>query len=79
MNQMYALAESAKSEAKKQEDDRTRRKLLIAVASSIPGESDDCVVRLSGDQAEEHGADDGQSPEEEARSEDGGETISNYA
>ena len=47
-NEMYALAEAAKSEARKQEDERTRRKLLIAVASSLPGEAEDCVVRLSG-------------------------------
>ena len=53
LNQMYALEEAAKSAAK-QEDDRTRRKLLIAASSSLPGENEDCVVRLSGDEEGEH-------------------------
>ena len=74
-NEMYALAEAAKSEAQKREDERTRRKLLIAAASSLPGENEDCVVRLSGDdtgeqQAEAQGGEDGQNPEEQASGED---------
>jgi len=82
-NEMYALAEAAKSEAKKQEDERTRRKLLIAAASSLPGENEGCVVRLSGDDAGEQGKDaqggedgNGQNPEEEAGGED---VLSDYA
>jgi hypothetical protein len=67
-NEMYALAEAAKSEAKKQEDERTRRKLLIAAASSLPGENEGCVVQLSGDDAGAQGGETGeeQNPEEEA-------------
>ncbi len=83
-NEMYALAEAAKSEAKKNEDERTRRKLLIA-AAALPGENDDCVVRLSGDDTSEQHAEaqgeeegDGQNPEEEASAEDGGDVISDY-
>jgi len=72
-DEMYALAETAKSEAAKQEDDRTRRKLLIA-ASALPGENDDCVVRLSGDDEGEHQAEgqggESENPEEEASGED---------
>lgn len=74
-NEMYALAEAAKSEAKKQEDERTRRKLLIAAASSLPGEAEDCVVRLSGGEAEAQGGEDGQNPEEEG----GEDVLSDYA
>ncbi len=72
LNQMYALAEAAKSEAKKQEDERTRRKLLIAASSSLPGENEDCVVRLSGDAEREQGGEsgEGQNPGEEASGED---------
>ena len=71
LKEMYALAEAAKSEAKKKEDERTRRKLLIA-ASALPGENEDCVVRLSGDEAEEQGGEDGdgQNPGEETSGED---------
>ena len=82
-NEMYALAEAAKSEAKKQEDERTRRKLLIAAASSLPGEAEDCVVKLSAnhegeEQAEAQGGEDGdgQNPEEEPGGED---VLSDYA
>lgn len=82
LNQMYALEEAAKSEAQR-EDDRTRRKLLIAAASSLPNEGDDCVVRLSGEDGDESGAEahggEGKNPEEEASAEDGGEIISDYA
>jgi hypothetical protein len=76
-NEMYALEAAAKSEAKKSEDERTRRKLLIAAASSLPGEAEDCVVRLSGEaEGEQHaeaqgGEDrDEQNTEEEASGED---------
>ena len=74
-NEMYALAEAAKSEARKQEDERTRRKLLIAAASSLPGEEEGCVVRLSGEaegdqHAEAQGGEEAQNPEEEASGED---------
>jgi hypothetical protein len=85
LNQMYALEEAAKSEAQR-EDDRTRRKLLIAAASSLPNEGDDCVVRLSGEDeggpgAEAQGGETGdeQNSGEEASEEDGGEIISDYA
>ena len=89
LNQMYALEEAARSEAQR-EDDRSRRKLLIAAASSLPNEGDDCVVRLSGEdgsedsgeqEAEAQGEETGdeQNPAEEAIGEDGGDIISNYA
>jgi len=80
LNQMYALAEAAKSEAQ-QEADRIRRKMLIDAASSAPSEDEDCVVRLSRDDADAQGWEDGdgQNPEEEASGEDGGEIISDYA
>ena len=77
-NEMYALAEAAKSEAKKQEDERTRRKLLIAAASSLPGENEGCVVRLSGDDAGAQGGETGE--EQNLEEESGGEDVlSDYA
>ena len=80
LNQMYALEEAAKSEAHR-EDDRTRRKLLIAAAASLPGEGEDCVVRLSSEDGGEPQGEEGEGkhPEEEASAEDGGEQISDYA
>jgi hypothetical protein len=84
MKEMFALAEAAKSEAQR-EDERTRRKLLIA-ASSLAGEDEDCVVRLSGDDEGEQQAEaqdgeneEGENPQEEASAENGGDVISDYA
>jgi hypothetical protein len=77
--QVMALAESAKAEEKK-EAERMRDRLRKA-ASALAGEADaDCVVRLSGDDANQEQAsqqDRGEPKPDEQ--EDSGEVFSDWA
>ena len=81
---LYAQIASAKTEAQR-EAERTRRKLLYA-ASTLAGECDDCVVRLSGDGGnKEHGdkqggeSQDGQKQDERVGVGSGEDVFSDWA
>lgn len=80
-SQVLALAAAAKAEEKRQAE-QTRDGLRKA-ASALAGEAgEDCVVRLSGDDASQEQAsqqDQGEQKPEEQAAEDGGEIFSDWA
>jgi hypothetical protein len=77
--QVSALLAAAKTEAR-EEAERTRKKLSIA-ASAMAGDSDDCVVSLSGDDSPNHGSggQNEQNPSGEPEDEDPANPFNDWA